>query len=245
MEGINLPIENAINQILDRAVEGAKNSMPFKMETRDIDGTAHEKAPSEFFDDLSSMFVKNGLLNNAVTPSRGSGPTLRAAAFTMRAINYISASERIKASIADFFGNKENDKWFAEQGITDEADKEKLGYIDITTAEHLPVVITGDIDAGVSTFKMTYTGTDISWFTGASGSQTLTIEKAIPSTVEEPSASAIDYGEKLSESELSLENWSWQDGDIIPHVSNNGYVAVIPYSLRRTSAISRCILWSQ
>ena len=105
--------------------------------------------------------------------------------------------------------------------------EKEFAYIDISsTPEHLPMVITGDIDVGESTFKMTYTGTAIPWFTGATGSQPLTIGKATPNVID-PTASAIGYGEKLSESELDLDGWSWKDGDIIPHVDNNGYVAVI------------------
>lgn len=105
--------------------------------------------------------------------------------------------------------------------------EKEFGYIDISsTPEHLSMVITGDIDVGESTFKMTYTGTAIPWFTGATGSQLLTIEKATP-TVTDPTASAIDYGKKLSESVLDLDGWNWEAGDIIPHVDNNGYVAVI------------------
>ncbi len=103
--------------------------------------------------------------------------------------------------------------------------EEDIGYIDISGTEKLPVVITGDVDTGESSFKMTYTGTAIPWFTGATGSQSVTIEKAIP-TVEEPEASALSYGQPLSASELTLNGWSWVYPDVIPTVVNSGYQVI-------------------
>ena len=103
--------------------------------------------------------------------------------------------------------------------------EKEMGYIDISGTEHLPVVITGNVDAGETIFRMTYKGTTIPWFSGATGSVTVNIDKTIP-TVENPTATGISYGKALRDSELSDTTWTWAEPDIIPTVANNGYKVV-------------------
>ena len=55
----------------------------------------------------------------------------------------------------------------------------------------------------------------------------VTVSKAEPKEIVPPTASGLTYGQKLSESVLSDENWSWVDGDIIPEVENDGFKASI------------------
>ena len=103
--------------------------------------------------------------------------------------------------------------------------EKNIGYIDISGLTHT-LTITEHLDVGENTFRVTYTGEAIPWFTGTSGSCSVIIVQAAP-TVEEPTASEIDYGVTLGDSELSDTDWSWVNPDIIPKVSNNGYEAVI------------------
>ncbi|MGN0649283.1 MAG: hypothetical protein ACI4KM_02515, partial [Oscillospiraceae bacterium] len=100
------------------------------------------------------------------------------------------------------------------------SDEERIGYIDISGLTH-SITIIKDLNVGEYVFKITYNGTGIPLFSGMSGEYTLTIVQATP-TVEEPTASAIDYGETLNESVLNDTGWSWVDPDIIPKVANNG-----------------------
>ncbi len=58
----------------------------------------------------------------------------------------------------------------------------------------------------------------------------LTITKAAAPEIQWPTAAALTYGQKLSDSALTSEDengtFAWQDGSIVPTVKNNGYVAV-------------------
>ena len=58
----------------------------------------------------------------------------------------------------------------------------------------------------------------------------LTITKAAAPEIQWPTAAALTYGQKLSDSALTSEDengtFAWQDGNTVPTVTNNGYVVV-------------------
>ena len=58
----------------------------------------------------------------------------------------------------------------------------------------------------------------------------LTITKAAAPEIQWPTAAALTYGQKLSDSTLTSQDengtFAWQDGSIVPTVKNNGYVVV-------------------
>ena len=56
---------------------------------------------------------------------------------------------------------------------------------------------------------------------------TVTINKKTAEVVADPTASGVDYGQKLSSSTLTPNTWNWVDGDIIPTVDNDGYNAIL------------------
>ena len=105
-------------------------------------------------------------------------------------------------------------------------DGKEAGYIAFDNeSKNIKVLITEDLNAGENTVNLTYNGRSVPLFTGEKGSCTVTIEKAVP-VIEWPDATGISYGQPLSASTLSSENWSWVDGTVIPTVTNSGYNAV-------------------
>ena len=86
------------------------------------------------------------------------------------------------------------------------------------TGDYIIETITPETNAG----EYTATITGINNYAG-----TREVEWSIAPAVAEPTASAITYGQKLSEATLSDSNWSWVDGTVIPTVENIGYAAKI------------------
>jgi len=96
---------------------------------------------------------------------------------------------------------------------------------------------------GMGTITLKYSGTPINVgtytvsinvaegtnYTAVSGlssnAWTFTISKAAASAVNNPTATAITYGQSLSASSLT-GGWSWVDGTVVPTVNNGGYSAV-------------------
>ena len=64
------------------------------------------------------------------------------------------------------------------------------------------------------------------FYTGSAEAE-FKINKATPAEIIPPTAGGLTYGQKLSESVLSDENWKWVDGKVIPTVNNDGYEASI------------------
>ncbi len=86
------------------------------------------------------------------------------------------------------------------------------------TGDYIIETITPKTNAG----EYTATITGINNYAG-----TREVEWSIAPAVAEPTASAITYGQELSEATLSDSNWSWVDGTVIPTVENTGYAAKI------------------
>ena len=86
------------------------------------------------------------------------------------------------------------------------------------TGDYIIETITPKTNAG----EYTATITGINNYAG-----TREVEWSIAPAVAEPTASAITYGQELSEAALSDSNWSWVDGTVIPTVENTGYAAKI------------------
>ena len=78
-------------------------------------------------------------------------------------------------------------------------------------------------DAGTGKVIVTAKG---DFYTGSAEAE-FKINKAEPKEIVLPTASGLIYGQKLSESVLSDENWKWVDGKVIPTVNNDGYEASI------------------
>ena len=86
------------------------------------------------------------------------------------------------------------------------------------TGDYIIETITPKTNAG----EYTATITGINNYAG-----TREVEWSIAPAVAEPTASAITYGQELSEATLLDSNWSWVDGTVIPTVENTGYAAKI------------------
>ncbi len=82
-------------------------------------------------------------------------------------------------------------------------------------------VVDEAVNAGTYTANLTIENTD---GVAATASVTFTITRATLSTLADPTASAIVYGQALSASVLT-NGWAWVDGTIVPTIQNNGYAA--------------------
>lgn len=173
-------------------------------------------APVKYGDDLSFSFdVTTEINSNTATVTELIDPTVLAALDFVIEYNGEVLYNDFTVSGGSIKGKAV--LWLITNGKT-------IGYIDISALKPF-VVITEDLEVGEHTFRVTYNGTSIPWLTGTSGFCTVTIVQAKP-TVVAPTASEIDYGKKLKDSELSDTGWSWVDSDIIPTVANNGYKVI-------------------
>jgi len=100
----------------------------------------------------------------------------------------------------------------------------KLGSNTLTAADY-DVAYSGNIKVGEASVTITGKGNYKD-----SASATFTIVKAAAPAIQWPAASDLTYGQKLSESTLTSEDtngtFAWQDGTVVPAVTNNGYVVV-------------------
>ncbi len=96
-------------------------------------------------------------------------------------------------------------------------------------------------DSGVTQFSITFTPSDTANYTDATATITLTIAKATPSIITAPTASAITYGEALSDSILTGGSasvpgaFAWTSGATEPTVSDSD---TTPYSVTFTPSDS-------
>ena len=86
-------------------------------------------------------------------------------------------------------------------------------------------------DSGVTTYSVTFTPTDSDNYGPATTTVTLTVNKATPTIITAPTASAITYGQALSDSDLTggsasvAGTFSWTTEAIEPSVSDSGVTA--------------------
>jgi len=96
-------------------------------------------------------------------------------------------------------------------------------------------------DSGTTAYSITFTPSDSTNYNTATTAVTLTVNKATPAINTAPSASAITYGETLSDSTLTggaasvAGTFSWTTGTTLPSVSDSGTTA---YSVTFTPADS-------
>ena len=95
----------------------------------------------------------------------------------------------------------------------------------------IPTVNNDGYEASIIVDDKNYDYSDVEGYNEKDHTVTRTIEvtvkKAAPAEIILPTASGLTYGQKLSESVLSDENWKWVDGKVIPTVNNDGYEASI------------------
>ena len=96
---------------------------------------------------------------------------------------------------------------------------------DYTLVEGTDYTLSYDKNTEAGTGKVIVTAKG-DFYTGSAEAE-FKINKATPAEIIPPTASGLIYGQELSESMLSDENWSWVDGKVIPTVNNDGYDAVI------------------
>jgi len=83
-------------------------------------------------------------------------------------------------------------------------------------------------------YEMTFTPTDAVRYNTLTENVAITVNKKDGSVLfanATPTAGTLTYGQSLSESELSLEDptvgsWAWENGEIVPTVTNSGYYAI-------------------
>ncbi len=94
--------------------------------------------------------------------------------------------------------------------------------------ENAGYTISGNVQTNAGTYTVTVALNDgYIWSDGTTDVKqyTFVINKAVP-ILEAPTATAITYGEALSNSTLTT-SWTWVDGTVIPTVANNGFEAYI------------------
>ena len=96
---------------------------------------------------------------------------------------------------------------------------------DYTLVEGTDYTLSYDKNTDAGTGKVIVTAKG-DFYTGSAEAE-FKINKAEPKEIVLPTASGLTYGQKLSESVLSDENWKWVDGKVIPTVNNDGYEASI------------------
>ena len=140
-EVLDLPRDNAFQQILNNAVEKAQNDNPKYMKIFRGDGNAYLEETNKFFQKLSDSFVQN----NALEESDRS--MIRSAAFALRVVNSIDATKKIQKNIEEFFDDEKNNDWFAQQGITTDDEKKQLKE-DLTKHVEEQLEVKAHTDAG-------------------------------------------------------------------------------------------------
>lgn len=88
----------------------------------------------------------------------------------------------------------------------------------------------GNVVTPANTFAATFTPADRKNYNPVTKNLPVTVNKAKPNNPENPkvtSSSPITYGAKLSEITIT-DDWQWEDGTIVPTVTNSGYMAYYP-----------------
>lgn len=97
-------------------------------------------------------------------------------------------------------------------------------------AWNFPETSVGDVNPSPKTFAATFKPADTKNYNLVTKELSVTVNKATASNPENPvvtSPSPVIYGAKLSEITIS-DGWQWEDGTIVPTVTNSGYTAYYP-----------------
>ena len=85
----------------------------------------------------------------------------------------------------------------------------------------------GNVSSSPKTFAATFTPADTKNYNTVVENLSITVNKAEASNPKDPevtSSSPVTYGAKLSDITIT-DDWQWEDGTIVPTVSNSGYIA--------------------
>ena len=88
----------------------------------------------------------------------------------------------------------------------------------------------GNVSSSPKTFAATFTPADTKNYNTVVENLSITVNKAEASNPKDPevtSSSPVTYGAKLSDITIS-DGWQWEDGTIVPTVTNSGYMAYYP-----------------
>lgn len=88
----------------------------------------------------------------------------------------------------------------------------------------------GNVSSSPKTFAATFTPADTKNYNTVVENLSITVNKAKPSNPKDPevtSSSPVTYGAKLSDITIT-DDWQWEDGTIVPTVTNSGYMAYYP-----------------
>lgn len=97
-------------------------------------------------------------------------------------------------------------------------------------AWNIPETSVGDVASSPTTFAATFTPADTKNYNTVVENLSVTVNKAKPSNPKDPevtSSSPVTYGAKLSDITIT-DDWQWEDGTIVPTVTNSGYMAYYP-----------------
>lgn len=88
----------------------------------------------------------------------------------------------------------------------------------------------GNVSSSPKTFAATFTPADTKNYNTVVENLSITVNKAEASNPKDPevtSSSPVTYGAKLSDITIT-DDWQWEDGTIVPTVTNSGYMAYYP-----------------
>ncbi|MCD8135543.1 MAG: hypothetical protein LUH01_06160, partial [Parabacteroides gordonii] len=88
----------------------------------------------------------------------------------------------------------------------------------------------GNVSSSPKTFAATFTSADTKNYNTVVENLSITVNKAEASNPKDPevtSSSPVTYGAKLSDI-IITDDWQWEDGTIVPTVTNSGYMAYYP-----------------
>ena len=97
-------------------------------------------------------------------------------------------------------------------------------------AWNIPETSVGDVNPSPKTFAATFTPADTKNYNLVTKELSVTVNKAEASNPKNPevtSSSPVTYGAKLSDITIT-DDWQWEDGTIVPTVTNSGYMAYYP-----------------
>ena len=97
-------------------------------------------------------------------------------------------------------------------------------------AWNIPETSVGDVNPSPKTFAATFTPADTKNYNLVTKELSVTVNKAKASNPKDPtvtSSSPVTYGAKLSDITIT-DDWQWEDGTIVPTVTNSGYMAYYP-----------------
>ena len=93
-----------------------------------------------------------------------------------------------------------------------------------------PTTSVGNVSSSTKTFAATFTPADTKNYNTVVENLSVTVNKAKASNPKDPtvtSSSPVTYGAKLSDI-IITDDWQWEDGTIVPTVTNFGYMAYYP-----------------